>query len=192
MVLGLGLFLCSAYTIVQSTTHSLAIDVLTDPANDIGSLFLSDAEGIYFVEALSNTNRNDLGFVDFESLVGLEGIGLANVVRNAQEVLLGREEKRVGSMMTYDDGEFLSMYYLRERRDAETEFSRFRELVERDQTPCDPRGWVGMGLRYVGPRQLFFTPLVRLPAAQLWQGVLLVRSWVRHGRRQRRGRSRRV
>lgn len=102
---GLTLLCHSAYTIVQSTTHSLAIDVLTDPANNIGSLFLSDAEGIYFVEALSNTNRNDLGFVDFEALVGLEGIGLANVVRNAQEVLLGREGKKIRSMMTYDDGE---------------------------------------------------------------------------------------
>jgi hypothetical protein len=95
----------SAYTIVQSTAHSLAIDVLTDPLNNIGTLFLSDAEGIYFVEALSNTNRNDMGFVDFEALVGLEGIGLANVVRNAQEVLLGREEKKIRSLMTYDDGE---------------------------------------------------------------------------------------
>jgi hypothetical protein len=97
--------LISAYTIVQSTAYSLAIDVLTDPLNNIGTLFLSDAEGIYFVEALSNTNRNDMGFVDFEALVGLEGIGLANVVRNAQEVLLGREEKKIRSLMTYDDGE---------------------------------------------------------------------------------------
>lgn len=96
--------LISAYTIVQSTAHSLAVDVLTDPLNNIGTLFLSDAEGIYFVEALSNTNRNDMGFVDFEALVGLEGIGLANVVRNAQEVLLGREEKKIRSLMTYDDG----------------------------------------------------------------------------------------
>jgi hypothetical protein len=103
----------SAYTIVQSTAHSLAIDVLTDPLNNIGTLFLSDAEGIYFVEALSNTNRNDMGFVDFEALVGLEGIGLANVVRNAQEVLLGREEKKIRSLMTYDDGEYCATTWLR-------------------------------------------------------------------------------
>jgi hypothetical protein len=96
----------SAYTIVESTTHSLAIDVLTGPANDIGTLFLSDADGIYFVEALANTNRNDAGYVDYESLVGLEGIGLANVVRNAQDVLVGREEKKVMSLMTYDDGKY--------------------------------------------------------------------------------------
>ena len=101
-----SLLLYSAYTIVESTTHSLAIDVLTDPDNDIGTLFLSDADGIYFVEALSNTNRNDAGYVDYESLVGLEGIGLANVVRNAQDVLVGREEKKVMSLMTYDDGNY--------------------------------------------------------------------------------------
>lgn len=95
----------SAYTVVESTTHSLAIDVLGDSSNNIGTLFVSDADGIYFVEALADTNRNDLGFVDYEGLTGLEGVGLANVVRNSQEVMTGREAKKLRSLFTYDDGE---------------------------------------------------------------------------------------
>lgn len=71
----------------------------------MGTLFLSDADGIYFVEALRDTNRNEDGFVDYEGLTGLEGIGLANVVSNAQEILTGQaQEKKLQSYMTYDDG----------------------------------------------------------------------------------------
>lgn len=62
----------SAYTIVESTTHSVAVDILTSPSADIGTLFISSGEGTYFVEALADTNRNEYGIVDFEQLVGLE------------------------------------------------------------------------------------------------------------------------
>ena len=62
----------SAYTIVESTTHSIAVDILTSPSANIGTLFVSSGEGTYFVEALADTNRNEYGIVDFEQLVGLE------------------------------------------------------------------------------------------------------------------------
>ncbi|WRT68442.1 uncharacterized protein IL334_005418 [Kwoniella shivajii] len=61
-------------------------------------------EGTYFVEALADTNRNDYGIVDFEQLVGLEGVGIANVVANREEVVGWGEEKRIKSKITYDDG----------------------------------------------------------------------------------------
>lgn len=57
---------------MESTTHSIAVDILTSPNNDIGTLFVSSGEGEYFVEALADTNRNSYGIVDFEQLVGLE------------------------------------------------------------------------------------------------------------------------
>ncbi len=94
----------NAYTIVESTTHSLAIDVLTEPLSDIGTLFVSSADGIYFVEALADTNRNMLGIVDYEGVTGLEGVALANVVANREEVVGWGEPKKLRSMMTYDDG----------------------------------------------------------------------------------------
>jgi hypothetical protein len=67
----------NAYTVVESTTHSIAVDILTSPSANIGTLFVSSGEGTYFVQALSDTNRNDYGIVDFETLVGLEvSVGL--------------------------------------------------------------------------------------------------------------------
>jgi hypothetical protein len=42
--------------------------------------------------------------VDFEQLVGLEGVGIANVVGNREEVVGWGEEKKLKSYVTYDDG----------------------------------------------------------------------------------------
>lgn len=94
----------SAYTIVESTTHSVAVDILTSPSANIGTLFVSSAQGTYFVQALSDTNRNEFGIVDFETLVGLEGVGIANIVSNREEVVGWGEAKKLRSMITYDDG----------------------------------------------------------------------------------------
>ncbi|WWD19083.1 hypothetical protein CI109_103541 [Kwoniella shandongensis] len=94
----------NAYTVVESTTHSIAVDILTSPAANIGTLFVSSSEGTYFVEALADTNRNEYGIVDFEQLVGLEGVGIANVVANREEVVGWGEAKKIRSKITYDDG----------------------------------------------------------------------------------------
>lgn len=98
----------NAYTIVESTTHSLAVDVLTHTRSTMGTLFVSNSNGTYFVESLKNTNRNEVGYVDFEDVLGVEGVGLANVVANAQEVDSIGARKRLQSVITFDDGEFMS------------------------------------------------------------------------------------
>ncbi|EJD34180.1 hypothetical protein AURDEDRAFT_76407, partial [Auricularia subglabra TFB-10046 SS5] len=46
---------------------------------NVGNFFISNSNGSYFVESLKDTNRNDAGFVDFKNIVGVEGVGLANV-----------------------------------------------------------------------------------------------------------------
>ncbi|RXK41140.1 signal sequence binding protein [Tremella mesenterica] len=94
----------NAYTVVESTTHSIAVDILTSPSANIGTLFVSSDEGTYFVEALPDTNRNEYGIVDFEELVGLDGVGIANVVSNREEVVGWGEAKKIKSVITYDDG----------------------------------------------------------------------------------------
>lgn len=99
------MLISSAYTIVESTTHSIAVDILTSPSANIGTLFVSSGEGTYFVEALADTNRNEYGIVDFEQLVGLEGVGIANIVANREEVVGWGEAKKLKSYTTYDDGE---------------------------------------------------------------------------------------
>jgi len=94
----------NAYTIVESTTHSLGVDVLLHPKSAIGTFFVSNSNGTYFVESLQNTNRNRDGFVDFESIYGIDGVGLANIVDNPLEVDGRGKDRKIKSMITFDDG----------------------------------------------------------------------------------------
>jgi hypothetical protein len=94
----------NAYTIVESTTHSLAVDVLLHPMSAIGTLFVSNSNGTYFVQSLQNTNRNRMGFVDYETIYGVEGVGLANIVENAVEVEGRGSDRIIQSLATFDDG----------------------------------------------------------------------------------------
>jgi len=95
----------NAYTIVESTTHSLAVDVMLQDRSTIGTLFVSNSNGTFFVESLKNTNRNNMGFVDYERLYGVDGVGLVNVVANAEDVEGRDAQKQLKSLITFNDGE---------------------------------------------------------------------------------------
>ena len=94
----------NAYTLLESTTHSLAVDVVLQDKSPIGTLFISNSNGTFFVEALTDTNRNNMGYVDYERIYGVEGIGLANIVTNALEVETRGVSKKLRTMMTFNDG----------------------------------------------------------------------------------------
>jgi photosystem II stability/assembly factor-like uncharacterized protein len=94
----------NAYTIVESTIHSLAVDVMLQDQSTIGTLFVSNSNGTYFVESLKDTNRNMAGYVDYENVHGVAGVGIANVVLNAQEVERKNAAKKLRSLVTFDDG----------------------------------------------------------------------------------------
>lgn len=95
-----------AYTIVESTTHSLAVDVLlsSSKGQGIGTLYVSNSNGTFFVESLKDTNRNDAGYVDYENVYGVEGVGIANVVTNVEAVEGQGAMKKLVSKITFDDG----------------------------------------------------------------------------------------
>jgi hypothetical protein len=103
-----GGILEEAYTILSSTKHSIQVDVLssTSTYNQIGNLFTSNSNGSYFTRSLENTNRNDNGFVDFEKVQSIEGIFLANIVENAEEVKSNPRtaQKNIESRISFDDG----------------------------------------------------------------------------------------
>ena len=94
----------NAYTILESTTHSLAVDVVLQDRSTLGTLFISNSNGTFFVQTLKDTNRNRIGFVDYERIYGVEGIGMANVVTNAQEVENRGAQKKLKTMITFNDG----------------------------------------------------------------------------------------
>ncbi|KAF8798604.1 vacuolar protein sorting/targeting protein 10 [Phlegmacium glaucopus] len=94
----------NAYTLLESTTHSLAVDVVLQDRAAIGTLFISNSNGTFFVETLKDTNRNRFGFVDYERIYGVEGIGMSNIVTNAQEVEGRGVPKKLRTMITFSDG----------------------------------------------------------------------------------------
>ncbi|KAG2146361.1 hypothetical protein DEU56DRAFT_971534 [Suillus clintonianus] len=93
----------NAYTIVECTVHALAVDVVVHDITT-GTLFVSNSNGTYFVESLKDTNRNMAGYVDYENIYDIEGIGIANVVANAQEYERNIPAKQLQSVITFNDG----------------------------------------------------------------------------------------
>jgi hypothetical protein len=97
-----------AYTILPSTKYSIQVDVLTTTSmrNQIGTLFTSNSNGSYFTRSLENTNRNNNGIVDFEKVQNIQGIMMANIVINYEEVKANPRtaDKRIESRISFDDG----------------------------------------------------------------------------------------
>ena len=100
----------NAYTIVESTKHSLAVDVVLNDSGAVGTLFVSNSNGTFFVQSLKDTNRNDVGYIDYETLYGVDGVGLANIVANAQEVEGRGDDKQLKTLITFDDGSQIFLY----------------------------------------------------------------------------------
>jgi hypothetical protein len=96
----------NAYTIVDSTSYSILVDVLTDPNSNSGTLFTSNSDGTYFVRSLEHTNRNMNGIVDYERLENVEGVAVSNVLANWQDFRSPNDpiERQIQSRITYDDG----------------------------------------------------------------------------------------
>ena len=94
-----------AYTILESSTMSVFLHVTTSepPAPFWGNILESNSNGTYGL-SIDNVNRNDAGYVDFEKMIGLDGIALINIVSNPlQATLNGRKELQ--TKITHNDGE---------------------------------------------------------------------------------------
>lgn len=69
-----------------------------------GNLLKSNWNGTYYGLSIDNVNRDDRGYVDFEKMIGLDGIVLINIVSNpADAANSGR--KLLQSRITHNDGE---------------------------------------------------------------------------------------
>lgn len=95
----------TAYTVLDSDTHSVFLHVTVNPKKgyEYGSLLKSNSNGTNYVLSLDAVNRNEQGFVDFEKMHSLEGVAIANRVTNAEKALDG-EKKKLRSMITHNDG----------------------------------------------------------------------------------------
>lgn len=95
----------TAYTVLDSVTHSVFLHVTVNPKKEyeFGSLLKSNSNGTNYVLSLDAVNRNEWGYVDFEKMHSLEGVAIANQVINADKALDG-EKKKLVSVITHNDG----------------------------------------------------------------------------------------
>lgn len=96
-----------AYTILESSTMSVFLHVTTSepPAPYWGNILKSNSNGTYYGLSMDNVNRNDAGYVDFEKMIGLDGIALVNVVSNPHEAPLTKR-KLLQTRITHNDGQY--------------------------------------------------------------------------------------
>jgi hypothetical protein len=74
---------------------------------EYGNILKSNSNGTFYGVSLEHVNRNRPGFVDFEKMIGLDGIALVNVVANPNEVVL-TGHKALQSRITHNDGDNIS------------------------------------------------------------------------------------
>jgi hypothetical protein len=93
-----------AYTILESTNYSIQVDVQTSRTATVGTLFTSNSNGTYFTKNIEHTNRNRMGYVDFEKISNIQGIVIVNTVENFEEVENPLRKKKLKSQISFDDG----------------------------------------------------------------------------------------
>ncbi|KAJ1886364.1 vacuolar protein sorting/targeting protein PEP1, partial [Kickxella alabastrina] len=99
-----------AYTILESTAHSVLVDVQTSSAGALGTLFRSNSNGTYYTASLEHTHRAASGLVDVERVHGVEGVIIANQVANWEQIgrgiggILHREKLELKSRISFNDG----------------------------------------------------------------------------------------
>lgn len=94
-----------AYTVLDSSTHAVFLHVTVNnrEESEYGSIIKSNSNGTSYVMSLDGVNRNDRGYVDFEKMLGLEGVILVNTVANTQDADQGKS-KKLKTMITHNDG----------------------------------------------------------------------------------------
>ena len=94
-----------AYTILESSTDSVFLHVTMNSAinKEWGSIFKSNSNGTYYGLSIEHVNRNTMGYVDFEKMIGLDGIAVINVVANPAEADISGK-KSIQTRITHNDG----------------------------------------------------------------------------------------
>ncbi|KAL1883103.1 hypothetical protein VTK73DRAFT_9470 [Phialemonium thermophilum] len=92
------------YTVLDSSTHAVNLFVATemDPDRACGSILKSNSNGTSYVLSIAGVNCDSSFYVDFEKMLGLEGVALVNVVANRDSKK--KEPKRLQTQITHNDG----------------------------------------------------------------------------------------
>jgi hypothetical protein len=68
-----------------------------------GHILKSNWNGTYFGTSIMNVNRDARGFVDFEKMIGLDGIAIVNIVSNPEAAAI-TGTKELQTRITHNDG----------------------------------------------------------------------------------------
>ena len=95
----------NAFTVLEAASGTIFLDMAqsSNYRQEHGKLFISNWNGTYYTLGLDGTNRSPDGYVDYERMLGLEGLALMNQISNLAGMKAG-EAKKVRTLMTYDDG----------------------------------------------------------------------------------------
>lgn len=94
-----------AYTVLDSSTHSIFLHVTVNPLRDqeYGTIIKSNSNGTSYVLSINEVNRNTAGYVDFEKMQGMEGVIMVNIVANREAVDDGAKKQKK-TMISHNDG----------------------------------------------------------------------------------------
>jgi len=90
---------------LESSTGSIFLHVtLSEPPNPYwGNILKSNSNGTYFGLSMDYVNRDNRGYVDFEKMIGLDGIAIINIVSNPSDApLTGKKELQ--TRISHNDG----------------------------------------------------------------------------------------
>lgn len=92
-----------AYTVLDSSTHAVNLFVATDVEEDrrFGAIMKSNSNGTSYVMSISGVNCDSKYYVDFEKMLGLEGVATVNIVANRDKP---KKPKKLRSQITHNDG----------------------------------------------------------------------------------------
>ncbi|WZH39894.1 Carboxypeptidase y-sorting pep1 [Fusarium acuminatum] len=92
----------SLYTVLDSSNHAVNLFVATDLSEGRrrGSIIKSNSNGTTYVLSAPNVNSDELGYVDFEKVAGLEGVTLINAVASLDD----KNGKKIQTKISHNDG----------------------------------------------------------------------------------------
>ncbi|KAI0966975.1 hypothetical protein F4678DRAFT_447885 [Xylaria arbuscula] len=93
----------NSYTVLDSSTHAVNLFVATEieKSRRYGSILKSNSNGTSYVMSISGVNADDDWYVDFEKMLGLEGVILVNTVANQDS---DSEPKNLQTRISHNDG----------------------------------------------------------------------------------------
>ncbi|ETS86782.1 Vacuolar protein sorting/targeting protein 10 [Pestalotiopsis fici W106-1] len=95
------------YTVLDSSTHAVNLFVATkgetedDKSRRFGSILKSNSNGTSYVLSISGVNCDESGYVDFEKMLGIQGVIMVNTVSNPSAVT---ESKKLQTKISHNDG----------------------------------------------------------------------------------------